>query len=208
MIQDEIREKERTVAEVMARLDLQDEKITKRLESDEYQSLMKKTFRDWAGAESEEKRQLIRNILANAASTDLTSDDVIRMFLDWISDFSELHFRVIGAIYNSGGITRAGIWTKIGKGDVREDSADADLYKLLMRDLSTGSVIRQHRETDYEGNFRKKQSRGRGGSVSGVMKSAFDDVEEYELTQLGQQFVHYAMTDLPPKIEFTEPVND
>ena len=53
MIEDEIREKERTVAEVMARLDLQDDKINKRLQSAEYQSLIKKTFRDWAGAESE-----------------------------------------------------------------------------------------------------------------------------------------------------------
>jgi hypothetical protein len=37
------------------------------------------------------------------------------------------------------------------------------------------------------------------------MKSAFDDEEEYELTSLGQQFVHYAMTDVPPKIEFKNP---
>ena len=34
------------------------------------------------------------------------------------------------------------------------------------------------------------------------MKSAFDREEMYELTELGQQFVHYAMTDLPIKIEF------
>jgi hypothetical protein len=39
------------------------------------------------------------------------------------------------------------------------------------------------------------------------MKSAFDDEDGYELTQLGQQFVHYAMTDLPLKIAYvpTEP---
>lgn len=208
MIQDELREKEKTMVEVMARLDLQDEKIAKRLESEEYQSLVKKAFRDWAGVESEEKRVLIRNILANAAASDITSDDVIRLFLDWIANYSELHFKVIGAIYNTSGITRAGIWSKIGKGKVREDSADADLYKLLLRDLSTGSVIRQHRETDYYGNFVKKQSRGGKGKGSDRMKSAFDDVEEYELTQLGQQFVHYAMTELPPKIEYKEPENE
>lgn len=147
---------------------------------------------------------LIRNILANAAATDMTSDDVIRMFLDWIAEYSELHFAVIGAIYNSAGITRANIWSKLGKSNVREDSADADLYKLLMRDLSTGGVIRQHRETDYEGNF-VKQSRARMHGRSDTMKSAFDDTDEYELTQLGQQLVHYAMTELPPKIEFKEP---
>ena len=35
------------------------------------------------------------------------------------------------------------------------------------------------------------------------LKSAFDDTESYELTQLGQQFVHYAMTDLPLKLNYT-----
>lgn len=43
---------------------------------------------------------------------------------------------------------------------------------------------------------------GSRGSASTVMKSAFDNDEGYELTSLGSQFVHYAMTDLPPKIEF------
>ena len=56
--------------------------------------MVKKTFRDWAGVESEEKRILIRNILANAASTSVSSDDVVRMFIDWIGQYSELHFQV------------------------------------------------------------------------------------------------------------------
>jgi hypothetical protein len=34
------------------------------------------------------------------------------------------------------------------------------------------------------------------------MKCAFDDTESDELTQLGQQFVHYAMTDLPLKLHY------
>lgn len=59
MLQDEFREKEETIVEIMARLDLHDEKISERIESKEYQSLLKKTFRDWAGAESEEKRKLL-----------------------------------------------------------------------------------------------------------------------------------------------------
>jgi len=204
MIKDELTEKENTVAEIMARLDLQDDKVTKRLESEEYQSLIRKTFREWAGAESQTKRDIIRNILANAASTDVTSDDVIRLFLDWIKTYSELHFKVAAAIYNSQGITRAAIWKKIGKGPVREDSADADLFKLLMRDLNMGGVIRQHRETDYHGNFMRKNSPARKSSAATTMKSAFDNEEKYELTQLGQQFVHYAMTELPPKIEFKQ----
>lgn len=206
MLEDEIREKEATVVEIMSRIDLQDEKIAARVESKEFQSLVKKTFRDWAGVESEEKRVLIRNILANAAASTLSSDDVVRMFIDWIGQYSELHFQVIGAIYNSGGITRGEIWRKIGKGRVREDSADADLYKLLFRDLSTGGVIRQHRETDYYGNFVAKPAAKRNAGTSGGSKpltSAFDEEDRYELTELGQQFVHYAMTDLPPRIAYS-----
>jgi hypothetical protein len=37
------------------------------------------------------------------------------------------------------------------------------------------------------------------------MKSAFDDTEAYELTALGQQFVHYAMTELTVKITYQPP---
>lgn len=203
MLEEEIHEKEATVIEIMARLDLQDEKIAARVESREYQSLLKKTFREWSGAESEDKRVLIRNILSNAAASDISSDDVVRMFIDWIGKYSELHFRVIGAIYNSNGISRGAVWRKIGKGRVREDSADADLYKLLFRDLSTGSVVRQHRETDYHGNFIAKQAgRRNSGGNSNILKSAFDEEELYELTDLGRQFVHYAMTEITPRIAF------
>jgi len=204
MLQDELKEKEQTIIEIMARLDLQDEAISERVESKEYQSLVRKTFREWSGAESEEKRQYIRNILSNAAATQITSDDVVRLFIDWINQYSEMHFQVIGAIYNSDGITRGQIWSKIGKGPVREDSADADLYKLLFRDLSTGGIIRQHREVDRFGNFIPKPAQRRPkGSGPKPLVSAFDNEEGYELTSLGRQFVHYAMTDLPLRIEFT-----
>lgn len=206
MLQDEIKEKEETIIEIMARLDLQDEAIAQRVESKEYQSLVKKTFREWSGAESGEKRVYIRNILANAAATQVSSDDVIRMYIDWINQYSEMHFQVIGAVYNGNGITRGAIWKKIGKKKVREDSADADLYKLLFRDLSTGGIIRQHRQVDYSGNFVTKQTTRRPkGSGRKPPVSAFDNEERYDLTELGKQFVHYAMSDLPLKIEF---VND
>jgi hypothetical protein len=210
MLEEELREKEETVMQIMARLDLQDEKVSRRVESPEYQSLLKKTFRDWSGAESEDKRRLIRNLLSNAAATEISSDDVVRMFIDWIADYSELHFKVIGEVYKArAGISRGEIWKQIGKGAVREDSADADLYKLLIRDLSTGSVIRQHRETDYQGNFLVKASR-KSASTSGpkTHTSAFDTSERYELTELGTQFVHYAMTELTVRVTFNGAAQD
>jgi hypothetical protein len=204
MLEQEMAEKAQTILEIMARLDLNDEKTAERVASAEYQSLIRKAFREWAGAESEEKRKLVRNILANAAATSITSDDVVRMFLQWINTYTELHFTVIGSIYNDPGVTRARIWEKVGKEEVREDSAEADLFELLIRDLSTGSIIRQHREKDYAGNFLRKQAQRhrKGAPVLTVVESAFEDTKGYELTELGQRFVHYAMTDIPLKIEF------
>ena len=119
MLQDELKEKAQTILEIMARLDLQDDAIASRVESKEFQSLLNKTFRDWAGVESEQKRVYIRNVLSNAAASKLTSDDVVRMFIDWIGEYSEMHFQVIGAIYNSDGISRGEAWRKIGRGEVR-----------------------------------------------------------------------------------------
>jgi len=204
MMEAEMAEKGQTIIEIMQRLDLHDEEIADRISSDEYQSLLRKGFRDWAAAESEEKRILIRNVLANAGATQLASDDIVRLFLEWIKKYSELHFSVIGKIYNRDGINRAEVWSALGRGPVREDSADADLFKLLFHELSTGHIIRQHRETDYAGNFVKKapQRRPSHSGVQRAMKSAFDDQDGYELTQLGRQFVHYAMTDLPPKLAY------
>jgi hypothetical protein len=207
MLAAEMREKEQTILEITARLDMRDEETIKRVESPEYQALLRKAFRDWAGTESEEKRILIRNLLANAASAKLASDDVIKLFLEWIKKYSELHFAVISAIYNSAGITRGGVWRKLGRDTVREDSSDADLFRLLIYDLNVGRIIRQHRETDYQGNFLAKRTHRSAPTPKGetkVMKSAFDEEEQYELTALGEQFVHYAMTDLPPKLEFKQ----
>tara|TARA_B110000196_G_C21010417_1_gene597586 strand:+ start:67 stop:885 length:819 start_codon:yes stop_codon:yes gene_type:complete len=202
-LEDELKEKEATLIEIMARLDMQDEKISTRVESKEYQAIVRKIFRDWSAAESDEKREYVRNILANAASSNLTSDDVVRMFFDWISKYSDMHFQVISAIYNQNGISRGEVWRRIGREKVREDSADADVYKLLIRDLSTGGIIRQHRQRDYNGNVIPKKTIPRPkGSGPKPPVSAFDEAELYELTELGKQFIHYAMTDLPIRIEY------
>ena len=40
------------------------------------------------------------------------------------------------------------------------------------------------------------------------MKSASDEEELYVLTELGEQFIHYAMTELPIRIEHKAPESD
>jgi hypothetical protein len=203
--EDEIREIGITIMEVMARVDQNDEDVRRRMESPEYLRLIKKCFRDWSAAESEEKRRLIRNLLSNAAATKICSDDIISMFITWIDLYSESHFAVIREVYKSPGTTRQQIWASIRGQAGREDSADADLFKLLIHDLSTGHVIRQHREKDYYGNFIKATPRKRQAGGSQAMTSAFDDEKSYELTELGKQFVHYTMNEIVPRLSGSSP---
>lgn len=205
MLQDEMKEKRQTILEIMSRLDFQDEKISDKVSSVDFQSLSKKAFREWGAAESEQKRIYIRNILSNTAAdiSETYSYDVIRMFLDWIKTYSELHFKIIEIIYNNpDGISRFEIWNKLGRQQVREDSAEADLFRLVIRDLSTGGIIRQHREITYDGQFLKHKSGIGKSSYSTTTESAFENTKKYELTNLGKDFVHYAISELPIKIEF------
>ena len=121
------------------------------------------------------------------------------MFIQWIDYYSEAHFAVIKHVYTNVGSTRMEIWNGVHGQKVREDSAEADLFKLLIHDLSTGHVMRQHREKDYHGNFLREPSR-RKNVPSTTMKSAFDDDKQYELTELGSQFVRYTMEGVMPRI--------
>jgi hypothetical protein len=197
--EDELKEIGQTIAEILSRLNLNDENIQKRIESPEYLSLIKKCFRDWSAAESEQKRVFVRNLLTNAAVHRLCSDDVVRMFIKWIDIYAEAHFAVIRFVYQHVGCTRREIWEGIYGTSVREDSAEADLFKLLIHDLSTGHVIRQHREKDYYGNYLKRPTKPRG-PASPTVTSAFDDDKPYELTELGVQFSRYTMEGVMPSI--------
>ena len=109
MVHDEIREKEQTIVEITSRLDLHDQKISDRITSTSFQSLLKKSFREWPAAESEDKRILLRNLLSNAAASSISSDDVVRLFIDWLGTYSPFHFEVVAAIYNSSGISRGAV---------------------------------------------------------------------------------------------------
>ena len=194
-----IKELASTLFQMIGRLESFGEDIKQRIESEEYLTLIRKGFRQWDEADTQEKKKLIANLLTNSGATHVTSDDVIRLFLDWINLYHEIHFSVIREVYKKPGSTRAAIWRNIHGEFPREDSAEADLFKLLIRDLTMGGVIRQHRETTYDGKFIAKKS-SRSGASTGTMKSAFDDLEPYELTELGRQFVHYTMEEVVPRI--------
>ncbi len=189
------------IDEVTGRLDQFGEEVKERIESEEYLSIVRKAFRAWDAADTKEKRRLVQKLLAHAGGSRITSDDVVRLFVEWIERYHEAHFAVIREVFQHSGATRSEIWAGVHGDQPREDSAEADLFKLLIHDLSTGRVIRQHRPTNYQGQFLRKTSpRVPPGSASPVMKSAFDDKEPYELTELGKQFVHYTMNEIVPRV--------
>jgi hypothetical protein len=189
-----------TLNDVAQRFDNLGEKIDERIQSDAYLDVVRKAFRTWDHADTDEKRHLVSNLVANAAGTRLSSDDILRLFIDWLDKYHEAHFAVIREIYNNPGVTRYDIWIALRDELVREDSAEADLYKMLIRDLSTGGVIRQARDTTEDGRFLKKQRPPHRGSPSPTMESAFEDTKPYVLSELGKQFVHYTMTEIVPRV--------
>ncbi|MDD4097110.1 MAG: hypothetical protein PHP22_12820, partial [Oscillospiraceae bacterium] len=176
--------------------------VDERIQSEEYLMLVRKAFRAWDDADTEEKRRFISNTITNAAGTRVCSDDVIRLFLDWLALYHEAHLAVIREIFNNPGSSRFEIWSNLYGETPREDSAEADLFKLLIRDLSTGGVIRQERDVNNLGQFvRKTPQRKRTTRPSTTMESAFEDTKPYVLTELGKQFVHYTMNEVVARIE-------
>ena len=174
--------------------------IDERVQSEEYLDLVRRAFRAWDRADTTDKRKFVANLVSNASGTRICSDDVVRLFIDWLDLYHEAHFAVIREIFTNPGCTRYQIWESIHGEFPRDDSAEADLFRLLIRDLSTGGVIRQPRETTGDGQFlRKPRGRSRA-SGSRTMESAFESTKPYVLTELGKQFVHYTMNEVVPRV--------
>lgn len=190
-----------TLQEIQTRFESMGTAIDERIQSEAYLGLVRKAFRGWDEADTDEKRRYAANIVTNSAGTRVCSDDVVRLFLDWLENYHEAHFAVIREIFDNPGSTRFDIWAGIYGEIPREDSAEADLFKLLMRDLSTGGVLRQARDVNELGQFvRKRPQRTRGASSPSTMESAFEDTKPYVLTELGKQFVHYTMNEVITRI--------
>lgn len=190
-----------TIEEIIKRFENLGSEIESRIQSEEYLDVVRRAFRAWDRADTDEKRKYVGNLVSNAAGTRLCSDDVLRLFIDWLDSYHESHFAVIREIYQNPSTSRFLIWDSIYGELPREDSAEADLFRLLIRDLSTGGVIRQERETNQHGQFLRKKTPRRKGTLSPTVESAFEDKKPYVLTELGRQFVHYTMTEVVPRID-------
>ena len=196
----------KTLQEIGNRLTDLGSEIEERIQSEEYLALVRKAFRIWDESDTEEKRRLLANVLTNAAGTKLCSDDIVRIFLDWIRMYNEVHFAVMKEVYKNPGSTRYDIWVSLyGENTPREDSSQADLFRYLIRELNTGGVIRQPRETNAAGQYmRKRPQRRSPGHAPTTMESTFEDTKPYVLTELGKEFVHYTMNEVVKRISDPE----
>lgn len=185
-----------TLTEVDTRFASLGDSITERIESEEYLGIVRKAFRVWDTADTKEKQKYVANLVTNAGGTRVCSDDVVRLFVDLLERYHESHFAVIREIHQNPGSTRHDVWNALYNLEVRDDSAEADLFKLLFRDLSTGALIRQERDVNQLGQFvTRRPVRVPKGYGARTMKSPFDNKEAYVLTALGTQFIHYTMNE-------------
>ena len=191
-----------TLEYVVSRLESLGEEINQRIESPEFLDIVRKGFRVWDKSDTDEKRKYVADLIANASGTSIASDDVVRLFVEWLDKYHEIHLHVIKALFNNPGATRGDIW-RIVYGDKvqREDSAEADLFKMIFHDLSTGHILRQERAKTAGGDFIKRRPIKTTRASSPYMEYAFEDTKPYELTDLGSKFVHYALNDVIPRIE-------
>ncbi|HUO50184.1 MAG TPA: hypothetical protein VMU25_01275 [Candidatus Paceibacterota bacterium] len=190
---------------IFARLETFGDSIEERIRSVEYIDLMRKTFRVWDASDTEEKREKLRKLITSAAATQIVSDDIVRLFIELIGRFHELHFRIIREVYLNPGITKYELAEILFGTIPRDDSAQADLFKFLMHELNMADIVRGERETDFSGRFvrRTRPKKTPGSTPSTTYDSPFDTKKGQVLTELGKQFVHYAERDLDAQLEAT-----
>jgi hypothetical protein len=171
------------------------EAIDERIQSEEFLLIVRKAFRVWDAADTSEKRRYTATLVTNAAATRVCSDDVVRLFIDWLDSYHEAHFAVIRYALDNHGSTRYNIWTSLYGAIPRDDSAEADLFKRLIRDLNIDGVIRQEREVTDRGQYRRLAQPSVRKPAAKVLETPFENTKGYELTALGKQFVHYTMNE-------------
>lgn len=130
-----------TLQEIQFRFEKLGDIIEERIQSDAYLGLVRKAFRAWDAADTEEKRNYAANIVTNSAGTRVCSDDVVRLFLDWLELYHEAHFAVIREIYDNPGSSRYEIWSEIYGSVPREDSAEAELLDRSETSIILGSLF-------------------------------------------------------------------
>jgi hypothetical protein len=181
---------------VVDRIEELGEQALRRAETPEFLQLVRKAFAGWDQADTDEKRSYYRRLLANHAAAPLTSDEVARLFIEWIGRYHEVHFRIISHVFNHRGCTKRSLGISLFGGRLPADaSSAAGLFRELWRELNMGGIVRQARDIDHGSFLKKGRKPTRGTSGSPYVDTSFDDEDEQELSELGSEFVSYVLTD-------------
>tara|TARA_R110002096_G_scaffold427166_1_gene637672 strand:- start:208 stop:1194 length:987 start_codon:yes stop_codon:yes gene_type:complete len=177
-----------------------------RIQDESYLEVVRKGFRVWDRCSTKDKRDRVFALLTNAASTSVVEDDIVRLFLDWIDRYHDAHFGIIREVSKSRGLTRLDIWRQMGGADQlpKENSSEADLFRMLIDDLSRGRVIRQEREYNaHHDRFVKPPPKKRApkGQADPFYESTWEGTKPYELSELGKDFVHYVLQEAVTRLD-------
>jgi hypothetical protein len=192
---------DRDMSYVISRIELLGPEAEARAESPEYLKLVRKAFQSWDRADTDKKRHFYAKLLARAAGSRLCPDDTVRLFIDWIERYHEAHFAMIRYVYQHPGCTKFDIGTDLlGAPLPADNSAEADLFRELFRELNMGAIIRQPRESDAVGRFLRAAPAKSRRPASKVLESSFEDSKQQVLSEMGRQFVHYVMDEVVPRL--------
>lgn len=184
-----------SLTRVVREVEAAGEHARERLSDEAFLPLVRRAYQGWDRAQTDAKRARFERLLVNAAarrSEGWSEPDRLRLFVEWIERYDDAHIAIVAAVHAHPGLTRLGIWRAVGpRGPLpREDSSDADLFRMLVHDLSLGRVMRQRRAVTSAGQFQRK---GRTRGTGGVLESSFDDRDPYELSALGRDFVGFVL---------------
>jgi hypothetical protein len=79
-----------TLAKMVGRLESFGQEVEDRITSQDYLGLVRKTLRQWDQADTDEKRGLLVQLITNAGGTRVCSDDILRLFLDWVDVYQRV----------------------------------------------------------------------------------------------------------------------
>ncbi|HSE56846.1 MAG TPA: hypothetical protein VLB02_02050 [Candidatus Paceibacterota bacterium] len=201
--QEKLKEVVQTINEILTRLDSFGAEVQQRIESPEYLNLVRRAFRTWDEADTQEKRLMLKQLLTNAGAITLCPDDQVRLFIDWIERYHEAHFAVIKEVYLHQPITKGRIWDNLhSEGRPRDNTAQAGLFGYLTRELNMGGIIHLNRQTNaYGQTMRSPRQSSSGSNRSDTLESHFDDTKEWVLSELGKEFVRYVMKDVDLQLQ-------
>ena len=144
-----------------------------------------------------DRAQLAANLHANSIDIPILTESVANRFADQVANYSDLHLLIIETISQQGSLRESDLaglvapYTQVGS-----EAQDRALHQLLGNLTSSGLVRRVGgRSDEHASGVSKAASHAHVRAGADEVASVVED--RCELTEMGQQFVHYVMAQAP-----------